>query len=540
MQDAGIAWGRCGFDWQMIEATQGVYNWSTPDQVVAEANARGLHIYAGLGYCPLWASAGSDHRGPLNNPQDWYDFVYDCVSRYKDSIKYWELWNEPNLDNFWMGTRSQYIDQILKVGADAVHAADPTAKVCGPELAHLTSGDKDWYHWLRESIEQAGDKLDVVTHHCYKTPPSQVTSEMEKSTAFGDNPSLWNTVHPSVKEVLEYTGWFGKPFWLTETGWRSDEVGETTQGDYLQSLLNDWFSGQPNRAWMYKLFWYQIWEGADGEKWGLLYADETRKPSWYAYRDFVIGHLPPITISVDLNNPDVEDHVTHLQTTDGDTEPVTIGNRSCRKNVTPGQDNYFYFGVDDSLVYQGNRPNIYVMIDFYDTGSGSLALQYDASGGTYTDGGSVELRGTDTWKQFRFYVTDAWFGNRQNNGADFRIAKLGGGLFYLDVVQVLIQLPAGTPHAAFTAEPNIGPPPLQVNFDASDSIDPDGNIVDYDWEFGDNNIGSGITTSHTYTSGGIYVVTLTVTDNDGHYNTATTAITVFDTMGVSIDLGSPD
>ena len=36
----------------------------------------------------------------------------------------------------------------------------------GPDLAHLASGS-DWYYWLRESLLEAGGKLDFVTHHIY-------------------------------------------------------------------------------------------------------------------------------------------------------------------------------------------------------------------------------------------------------------------------------------------------------------------------------------------------------------------------------------
>jgi parallel beta-helix repeat protein len=47
------------------------------------------------------------------------------------------------------------------------------------------------------------------------------------------------------------------------------------------------------------------------------------------------------------------------------------------------------------------------------------------------------------------------------------------------------------------------------------SYDPDGQIVFFDWDFGDGAKGIGITTPHVYTSPGYYTVTLTVTDNDG-------------------------
>jgi len=147
------------------------------------------------------------------------------------------MWNEPNLSQFWSGSRTQYIDLILKNGADAVHAAAPEAKVCGPELAHLSSAS--WDGWLTDCINQAGSRLDVVTHHAYSSSGySGVTDRLEK-------PPVWPWDPPSVKQVLQNTGWFGRPFWLTETGWESAEVGEANQAAYHTGLLNDWFTGQP-------------------------------------------------------------------------------------------------------------------------------------------------------------------------------------------------------------------------------------------------------------------------------------------------------
>ena len=54
----------------------------------------------------------------------------------------------------------------------------------------------------------------------------------------------------------------------------------------------------------------------------------------------------------------------------------------------------------------------------------------------------MALSGSNTWKRKAFHVTDAYFGNRQNAGADFRIAKPGGGFFYLDLIQVIPPQPA--------------------------------------------------------------------------------------------------
>ncbi|KQC29410.1 PKD domain-containing protein [Flagellimonas eckloniae] len=55
----------------------------------------------------------------------------------------------------------------------------------------------------------------------------------------------------------------------------------------------------------------------------------------------------------------------------------------------------------------------------------------------------------------------------------------------------------------------------KVNFSSSESYDPDGNIVSYEWDFGDGNMSNEENPMHTYASGGDYYVTLTVTDDDG-------------------------
>ena len=63
-----------------------------------------------------------------------------------------------------------------------------------------------------------------------------------------------------------------------------------------------------------------------------------------------------------------------------------------------------------------------------------------------------------------------------------------------------------------------------VDFDASGSYDPNGEVVAYSWDFGDGNTGSGAKTNHSYTDVDYYVVTLTVTDDQGETGTARLAI----------------
>jgi len=73
----------------------------------------------------------------------------------------------------------------------------------------------------------------------------------------------------------------------------------------------------------------------------------------------------------------------------------------------------------------------------------------------------------------------------------------------------------GQDHSSFVGE--------SVTFDGSESHDPDGNIVTYAWDFGDDSTGSGVSPSHAYPTAGTYTVTLTVTD-DGEATAEDTCI----------------
>ncbi|MCB1058530.1 MAG: PKD domain-containing protein, partial [Acidobacteria bacterium] len=65
-----------------------------------------------------------------------------------------------------------------------------------------------------------------------------------------------------------------------------------------------------------------------------------------------------------------------------------------------------------------------------------------------------------------------------------------------------------------------------VTFDARSSLDPDGTIISYTWDFGDGATGTGNGAAHTYAGEGSYTVTLTVTDNEGAIDSAMLVIDV--------------
>ena len=92
-----------------------------------------------------------------------------------------------------------------------------------------------------------------------------------------------------------------------------------------------------------------------------------------------------------------------------------------------------------------------------------------------------------------------------------------------------------------TTELTVGPPPpnqdpvahitgsctfLSCPLSGGTSTDSDGTITGYLWDFGDGTIASGVAPGRTYTDAGTYLVTLTVTDNDGATDTDTLEVTV--------------
>ncbi len=101
------------------------------------------------------------------------------------------------------------------------------------------------------------------------------------------------------------------------------------------------------------------------------------------------------------------------------------------------------------------------------------------------------------------------------------------------------------PVASFTASPNPVAAGLPVNFNASDSSDPDGAVVKYEWDLDGNgsyetNTGETATASSTYSTAGDVSVGLRVTDNTGETTTTTRTVTVQGTLPTASFTATPN
>jgi len=94
--------------------------------------------------------------------------------------------------------------------------------------------------------------------------------------------------------------------------------------------------------------------------------------------------------------------------------------------------------------------------------------------------------------------------------------------------------PGRRPVAVFTYSPLTPYTGEAVIFDARASYDPDGYIVSYFWDFGDDSTGTGNITTHSYVDNGVYIVTLKVTDNDTLSDTFSADVTVLNRPPIAL------
>jgi hypothetical protein len=283
VSEAGIEWARIDFVWAFVEPEQDVFDWELYDRVIGDLGARGIRIFATVAGTPAWATSGAEFSGPPDDPADWRDLCARAADRYRGRVAAWGMWNEPNLARFWTGSRDLYIDGILRPGAEAIRAADPGALVVGPDLAHLSSGD--WDDWLRDVTIRGRDVLDVVVHHVY--PSNDLASDVTDKLVSGDS---FPFDRPSVREVLLRSGWWGRPFWLGETGVTSNPPNsENLQDRFYSDLLQAWFA-PGGRDWVDRVFFYELADDPAIENaWGILGPppDFVPKRAYATYGDFI-------------------------------------------------------------------------------------------------------------------------------------------------------------------------------------------------------------------------------------------------------------
>jgi len=198
-----------------------------------------------------------------------------------------------------------------------------------------------------------------------------------------------------------------------------------------------------------------------------------------------------------------------------DSITVTMLNNAPNGSSTPTGLTSGYSAVRYTYLTNATDPdgdNLYYLFDWGDNTNSSWVGPY-VSGAT---GSSSHIWTTAGTYQIKSKVKD-----------EFDLETDAG---WSDPLNVTMSISSGPvenqkPTAGFTYEPTTPLINTAVNF-TDTSVDYDGSIGNWTWEFGDGNINYTQNPSHTYNQTGTYLVNLTVTDNQDATNTKQQTITV--------------
>jgi GH35 family endo-1,4-beta-xylanase len=317
------------FPWRELEPTQDQFHWAVTDQLVAGAEYYGLDVIARLDQHPAWASSVNlALNAPPDELKDYGDYVQRVASRYRGRIKAYIIWNEPNLAIEWGGQPPDpaAFTQLLRVGYQAVKAADPNAVVVAAGLAPTNSNDAqaiDERLFLSEMYRAgASAYFEVLAAHPYSfgQPPSAPESDRQ---------------HPAFKRlaqlrtIMESNGDHHKPIWITEMGWTIDPPPEQAdirvtlpqQADYLVEALNI-----IRREWPWVelvTVWNLSWPTPGDPFGGYSLLDESGqpRPAYLAWQQAIAPNISPAGSVSRVSQPNpvtilAHDVLIHLGDTD--------------------------------------------------------------------------------------------------------------------------------------------------------------------------------------------------------------------------------
>ena len=266
----GIQWTREEFHWEWIEPERGVQDADTLDRydhAVTRLRDSNISVLGLLAYDAPW-SAGENAPATVAERDDYVRFAASMVDRYRDSVHYWEVWNEPNLDHFWKPKAdAQAYAALLRDAYTAIKQADPNAKVVGC----ATSGvDLDFISAVLDA--GGGAWMDVLSVHPY--------SGSKSTDAAGERQDI-----RKLRAMLADRG-LNLPLWVSEVGFQTSAnnngVSEQEQGGMLARTYLTLFAEGVDVVINYDFVDDGI-DPTDGEQnFGVLHNDLSQKPAYDA------------------------------------------------------------------------------------------------------------------------------------------------------------------------------------------------------------------------------------------------------------------
>jgi hypothetical protein len=283
--DAGATSTRIVVDWAAVEATPGSFVWSAYDAIYSAQLARGIRPLFQLFDAPPWAWEPSRtcpadevcHFPPARaHDAEWSRFARSVAARYPQIVGI-EVWNEPNISDFWRGGVDPVrYTELLKLASKAIKATRRTMPVISAGLAGVLAEPDTAQHMTTRRFLQAmyangmRGTVDGVGLHPY---PEDID--------FGRSYRLI-----SLAEDTRDANGDSVPLWLTEFGLSTTD-GRFTEKNQALVITNLWdrLRRYPGVAAAYV---HSLVESSDaapddqGRGWGVLHVDLSPKPAYCA------------------------------------------------------------------------------------------------------------------------------------------------------------------------------------------------------------------------------------------------------------------
>ncbi|MEE8392586.1 MAG: hypothetical protein V3S14_17530, partial [Anaerolineae bacterium] len=208
------------------------------------------------------------------NGNHWAEFVYNTVTHYQGRVMHWEIWNEAEWDWFWLGSDDEYA-QLLKIGYQAVKAADPDATVLFAGL----------HYWANPTFFER--VLDILNDDP-TAPDNNYFFDVMSVHLYSRASTTYDVVNQIRSRMNIYVP--DHPIWLTETGVpvydgaypgvRSEySATEVEAAAYLiQSYANAIAAG------VGRYYWFRVHDDVMSEHFGLSHDENYLRPAYVAYQ----------------------------------------------------------------------------------------------------------------------------------------------------------------------------------------------------------------------------------------------------------------
>ncbi|MCF0069695.1 hypothetical protein LZD49_04375 [Dyadobacter sp. CY261] len=223
--------------WSKCEKVKGIYDFKWLDAVIPDAASRGVYPWVELSYGnPIYEGGGEAKlAGHIPTSPEalkaWDNWVRAIVTRYKEQVPEWEIWNEPDLNPQHTGRE---IGAFYLRTARIVKSVQPNARLIALGMASVTRFDfmKDFMDYLKEN--DGLQYVDLLTYHGYAYNPDESYPKIEKLREL-----VWR-YKPSIVFMQGENGAPSTPKEVTIGALRDQDWTELTQAKWdLRRMLGD-------------------------------------------------------------------------------------------------------------------------------------------------------------------------------------------------------------------------------------------------------------------------------------------------------------